>query len=107
MRRAAGPHYTTVSTHSNPIALGSRLGTLMFAGLRAEGGRVDVKNFGALQRPTPNVQRPTPKGRISKGRPSFSMTLVWQGLTFFLGSWALGVGRWALNVFAAFGISRS
>src|SRR5205823_10609996 len=93
------PHDSTIQRfHRHPIALGSRLGTLMFAGWRAEGGRVDVKHFGALQRPTSNAQRPTPKGRIPKGRPSFSMTLVWQGLPSLLGSWALGVGRWALGV---------
>src|SRR5438552_10213970 len=77
--------------------MGSRLGALMFAGLRAEGGRIDVKNFSALQRPTSNAQRPTPKGRIPTERPSFSKTLVLPGWPSFLGRWALGVGRWALK----------
>ena len=39
---------------------------------------------------TPNAQRPTPNAQCQMGKP----------VAQFLGSWALGVGRWALKVFS-------
>src|SRR5258708_6912892 len=51
-----------------------------------------------VQRPTSNAQRPTSKGRIPKKRPSiFHAAGVARLALFFLGRWALDVGRWALK----------
>src|SRR5258708_20278908 len=60
---------------------------MMFAGLRAEGGRIEVQNFcrsgtAGIQRPTPNVQRPIRGDRFSNVRTIFAA---------FNGRWALGV----------------
>jgi len=52
------------------------------------------------QHPTPNAQGKNPKGTSVNFDDAGVARLA-------LFPWKLGVGRWALNVFPAFGISRS